>query len=151
MLATTSWGMDGDLLAAAGVTTAGSSLLAAGRPLDRAQHRTALLGGFQMTRAVLRAATVATVAGLLTVTVTGSAFAAGEEISATLDRITGWIQGILLSVGILSFVLGAGFYLAEGTIGGQERGKALMVGAIIGVILGFLAKPIVNLAASFVR
>ncbi|HSR21906.1 MAG TPA: hypothetical protein VLW53_00025, partial [Candidatus Eisenbacteria bacterium] len=85
---------------------------------------------------MLRAATVATAAGLLTVAVAGSAFAAGEEISATLDRITGWIQGILLSVGILSFVLGAGFYLAEGTIGGQERGKALMVGAIIGVILG---------------
>src|SRR5213078_4149792 len=104
-----------------------------------------------MIRTVLRAATVAGVTAALTVAVADPALAAGEEINTTLDRITGWIQGILLSVGILSFVLGAGFYLAEGTIGGQERGKALMVGAVIGVILGFLARPIVNLAASFVR
>jgi len=104
-----------------------------------------------MTRTVLRAAVVAGVAMVFTVAVADTAFAAGEEIDATLGRITAWVQGILLSVGILSFVLGAGFYLAEGTIGGHERGKALMVGAIIGVILGFLAKPIVNLAASFVR
>ncbi len=104
-----------------------------------------------MTRTVVRAATATAVTMAFTVMAAGSALAAGEEINATLDRITGWIQGILLSVGILSFVLGAGFYLAEGTIGGHERGKALMVGAIIGVILGFLAKPIVNLAASFVR
>jgi type IV secretory pathway VirB2 component (pilin) len=104
-----------------------------------------------MIRNVLRAATVAAVTMVFTAAVADTAFAAGEEISTALDRITSWIQGILLSVGILSFVLGAGFYLAEGTIGGQERGKTLMVGAIIGVILGFLAKPIVNLAASFVR
>ena len=88
---------------------------------------------------------------MLTLAATDPALAAGEEINSTLDRITTWIQGILLSVGVLAFVLGAGFYLAEGTVGGQERGKALMVGAVIGVILGFLAKPIVNLAASFVR
>ena len=104
-----------------------------------------------MIRTVLRTAGVAGVTAALTVAVADPALAAGEEINTTLDRITGWIQGILLSVGILSFVLGAGFYLAEGTIGGQERGKALMVGAVIGVILGFLARPIVNLAASFVR
>jgi len=103
-----------------------------------------------MTRTALRTASVAAMAAMFTLVVSDQAFAAGEEIGATLDRITGWIQGILLSVGILAFVLGAGFYLAEGTIGGHERGKALMVGAIIGVILGFLAKPIVNLAASFV-
>jgi hypothetical protein len=104
-----------------------------------------------MIRNLTRAATVAALATGLTVALAGPALAAGEEIGTTLDRITGWLQGILLSIGILSFVLGAGFYLAEGTIGGQERGKALMVGAIIGVILGFLARPIVNLAASFVR
>jgi hypothetical protein len=104
-----------------------------------------------MIRTLLRATAMAAVTSALTVAAADPAFAAGEEISTTLDRLTGWIQGILLSVGILSFVLGAGFYLAEGTIGGQERGKALMVGAVIGVILGFLAKPIVNLAASFVR
>jgi type IV secretory pathway VirB2 component (pilin) len=104
-----------------------------------------------MVRTVLRVASVAAVCVLITVAVAAPAFAAGEEINTALNRITSWIQGILLSVGILSFVLGAGFYLAEGTIGGQERGKTLMVGAIIGVILGFLASPIVNLAASFVR
>jgi hypothetical protein len=88
---------------------------------------------------------------LLTLSLTDPALAAGEEINTALDRITSWIQGLLLSIGVLAFVLGAGFYLAEGTIGGQERGKALMVGAIIGVILGFLAGPIVRLAASFVH
>src|SRR2546423_9138821 len=108
-------------------------------------------GGSSLVRTVLRAAAVAGAAAVITVAATDPALAAGEEINSTLDRITTWIQGILLSVGVLSFVLGAGFYLAEGTVGGQERGKALMVGAIIGVILGFLAKPIVNLAASFVR
>lgn len=104
-----------------------------------------------MFRTVLRAATVTAVTAVLTASIAEPTLAAGEEINTTLDRITGWIQGILLSVGILTFVLGAGFYLAEGTIGGQEKGKALMVGAVIGVILGFLARPIVNLAASFVR
>jgi len=100
---------------------------------------------------VLRAAAVAGAAAALAVAVAEPALAAGEEINTTLDRITGWVQGLLLSVGILAFVLGAGFYLAEGTSGGQERGKALMVGSIVGVILGLLARPIVNLAASFVR
>jgi len=104
-----------------------------------------------MTRTVLRGASAAALTALLTVAVASSALAAGEEIGTALDRITSWVQGILLSVGILAFVLGAGFFLAEGTVGGQERGKALMVGAVIGVILGLLAKPIVNLAASFVR
>src|SRR2546429_3483991 len=104
-----------------------------------------------MARTGLHGAAGGAVSAAVTVAVADPGLAAGEEINTTLDRITGWIQGILLSVGILSFVLGAGFYLAEGTIGGQERGKALMVGAVIGVILGFLARPIVNLAASFVR
>jgi hypothetical protein len=104
-----------------------------------------------MIRTVLRAATVAGVTAAFTVAVAPPALAAGEEINTTLDRITGWIQGLLLSVGILAFVLGAGFYLVEGSAGGQERGKALMVGAVVGVILGLLARPIVNLAASFVR
>ena len=104
-----------------------------------------------MVRTLIRAATVTAVAALLTASIVEPAQAAGEEINTTLDRITGWVQGILLSVGVLAFVVGAGFYMAEGTIGGQERGKALMVAAVIGVILGFLARPIVNLAASFVR
>jgi type IV secretory pathway VirB2 component (pilin) len=100
---------------------------------------------------LFRAATVTVLAALFTIAVSDPALAAGEEINTMLDRITGWVQGILLSVGVLAFVVGAGLYMAEGTIGGQERGKALMVAAVIGVILGFLAKPIVNLAASFVR
>jgi hypothetical protein len=104
-----------------------------------------------MVRTVLRVAAVTGVTALACAAIADPALAAGEEINSTLDRITGWIQGLLLSVGVLSFVLGAGLYMAEGTIGGQERGKALMVAAVIGVILGFLAKPIVNLAASFVR
>jgi len=104
-----------------------------------------------MVRTVLRASAATAATAAFTVLAADPALAAGEEIGTALDRITSWIQGVLLAVGILSFVLGAGFYLAEGTIGGQERGKALMVGAIIGVILGFLARPIVNLAASFVR
>ena len=91
------------------------------------------------------------VTALVTASMAEPALAAGEEINTTLDRITGWVQGILLSVGVLAFVVGAAFYMAEGTMGGQERGKALMVAAVIGVILGFLARPIVNLAASFVR
>src|SRR5215471_16826520 len=101
-----------------------------------------------MIRTVIRAATVTALAALLTASIAEPALAAGEEINTTLDRITGWVQGILLSVGVLAFVVGAGFYMAEGTLGGQERGKALMVAAVIGVILGFLARPIVNLAAS---
>jgi Type IV secretion system pilin len=104
-----------------------------------------------MVRTVLRVAGVTGIIVVVSVAIADPALAAGEEINSTLDRITGWIQGLLLSVGVLSFVLGAGLYMAEGTIGGQERGKALMVAAVIGVILGFLAKPIVNLAASFVR
>jgi hypothetical protein len=104
-----------------------------------------------MVRTVLRVAGVTGAAALVSMAIADPTLAAGEEINSTLDRITGWIQGLLLSVGVLSFVLGAGLYMAEGTIGGQERGKALMVAAVIGVILGFLAKPIVNLAASFVR
>jgi hypothetical protein len=38
-----------------------------------------------------------------------------------------------------------------GTAGYQQRGKTLMVAAVIGVILGFLASPVVNLAATFIR
>lgn len=94
---------------------------------------------------------MAVVTAIYVAAASGPVLAAGEEINTTLDRITLWVQGVLLSVAVLSFVLGAGFYLIEGTIGGQERGKALMVGAVVGVILGFLARPIVSLAASFVR
>lgn len=79
------------------------------------------------------------------------ALAQGGEISTAIDRITAWIRGILIGLGILVFIIGAGLFMIEGTVGGHERGKTLMVAAIIGVILGFLAGPIVNLVASFVR
>jgi hypothetical protein len=79
------------------------------------------------------------------------AFAQGGEIGTAIDRVTAWIRGILIAVGILTFIIGAALFMIEGTTGGQERGKTLMVAAVIGVILGFLAGPIVNLAASFVR
>src|SRR3982074_3350938 len=104
-----------------------------------------------MLRTVLRVAAATGLTAPLTMSLDAPAPAGGGGSNTAPDRIPSWIQGLLLSIGVLAFVLGAGFYLAEGTIGGQERGKALMVGAVIGVILGFLAKPSVNLAASFVR
>ena len=79
------------------------------------------------------------------------ALAAGEQIGTAIDRVTAWIRGLLIALGILAFIVGAAFYMIEHTTGGQERGKTLMVAAIIGVLLGFLAGPIVDLAASFVR
>ena len=79
------------------------------------------------------------------------ALAAGEEIATGLDRVTAWIRGILIALGILVFIIGAAFFMIEGSSGGAERGKGLMVSAVLAVILGFLAGPIVNLAASFVR
>ena len=79
------------------------------------------------------------------------ALAAGEEIGTAIDRVTAWVRGILIALGILVFIIGAAFFMIEGTTGGAERGKGLMVAAVVAVILGFLAGPIVNLAASFVR
>jgi hypothetical protein len=79
------------------------------------------------------------------------ALAAGEQIGTAIDRVTAWIRGILIAVGILTFIIGAALFMIEGTTGGQERGKTLMVAAVVGVLLGFLAGPIVDLAASFVR
>jgi hypothetical protein len=77
--------------------------------------------------------------------------AEGAEISTAIDRVTAWIRGILIALGILVFIVGAAFFMIEGTTGGQERGKGLMVAAVVAVILGFLAGPIITLAASFVR
>jgi hypothetical protein len=79
------------------------------------------------------------------------ALAQGAEIGTAIDRVTAWIRGILIALGILVFIIGAAFFMIEGTTGGQERGKGLMVAAVVAVILGFLAGPIINLAASFVR
>jgi Type IV secretion system pilin len=102
-------------------------------------------------RTVVRLTVSAALAGAILVLFALPALAVGEEIGTALDRITAWIRGILIAVGILTFIVGAAFFMIEGTTGGQERGKTLMVAAVVGVILGFLAGPIVNLAASFVR
>ena len=79
------------------------------------------------------------------------ALAQGAEIGTAIDRITAWIRGILIALGILVFIIGAAFFMIGGNTGDNERGKGLMVAAVVAVILGFLAGPIINLAASFVR
>ena len=104
-----------------------------------------------MSRTLARWAAAAGLAALTLLLFALPALAAGEEVGTALDRMTAWIRGILIGLGILTFIIGAGLFMIEGTVGGAERGKTLMVAAIIGVILGFLAGPIVNLAASFVR
>lgn len=77
----------------------------------------------------------------------------GAEINTAIDRITSWIRGILIALGILVFIIGAAFFMIGGSTGSRdgERGKGLMVAAVVAVILGFLAGPIINLSASFVR
>jgi len=52
------------------------------------------------------------------------AFAA-DAIDQTLGNITGWAQGLLISLGVLGFVLGGAFFIFDHTIGGQERILAL--------------------------
>src|SRR5438105_11709827 len=71
-------------------------------------------------------------------------------INATITNVTDWVRGLLISLGILAFVVGAAFYIFDSTVGGQERGKSFMIAAVGGVMLGLLAGPIVNLAASLV-
>jgi hypothetical protein len=75
---------------------------------------------------------------------------AADAIGQTLGNITGWAQGLLISLGVLGFVLGGAFFIFDHTIGGQERGKQFMVGSVGGVVLGLLAGPIVRLFAGFV-
>lgn len=76
--------------------------------------------------------------------------AMADEIGQTILNVTVWVQGLLVSLGVLGFVLGAAFFIFDHTVGGQERGKQFMVGSIGGVVLGLLAGPIVHLAAGFV-
>jgi hypothetical protein len=71
-------------------------------------------------------------------------------INATITNVTDWVRGLLISLGILAFVVGAAFYIFDSTVGGQERGKSFMIAAVGGVMLGLLAGPIVSLAASLV-
>jgi hypothetical protein len=73
-----------------------------------------------------------------------------DSVGDTLANITSWVQGILIALGVLGFVLGGAFFIFDHTIGGQERGKQFMVGSVGGVMLGLLAGPIVRLFAGFV-
>ena len=75
---------------------------------------------------------------------------AADAIDQTLSNITGWVQGLLISLGVLGFVLGGAFFIFDHTIGGQERGKQFMVSSVGGVVLGLLAGPVVRLFAGFV-
>jgi hypothetical protein len=78
-------------------------------------------------------------------------FLAADQIGTAIDRATAWIRGILIALGILVFIIGAAFFMIGGTTGDSEKGKGLMVAAVVAVVLGFLAGPLVNLAASFVQ
>jgi Type IV secretion system pilin len=79
------------------------------------------------------------------------ALAAGEEIGTALNRMIAWAQSILIPLSILTFIVGVVFLMIGGGTGYRHRGKTLMLAAILGMMLGFLAGPIVDLAASFVR
>jgi hypothetical protein len=71
-------------------------------------------------------------------------------INTTITNVTDFVRGLLISLGILAFVVGAALYIFDSTVGGQERGKSFMIAAVAGVVLGLLAGPIVTLAASLV-
>ena len=88
--------------------------------------------------------------GAIALAVTVQPVFAADTIDQTLGNITGWVQGLLISLGVLGFVLGGAFFIFDHTIGGQERGKQFMVGSVGGVMLGLLAGPIVRLFAGFV-
>ena len=79
------------------------------------------------------------------------AFAAGEEIGTALNRMIAWAQSILIPLSVLTFIVGVVFLMIGGATGHRQTGKTLMMAAVVGLMLGFLAGPILNLAASFVR
>ena len=105
-----------------------------------------------MARTVRQIALASFVLGLLLAVTSVPVVAAvtSPAINATITNVTDWVRGLLISLGILAFVVGAAFYIFDSTVGGQERGKSFMIAAVGGVMLGLLAGPIVNLAASLV-
>ena len=105
-----------------------------------------------MARSVRQIALATLVLGVLLTATSLPAFAAvsSPAINATITNVTDWVRGLLISLGILAFVVGAAFYIFDSTVGGQERGKSFMIAAVGGVMLGLLAGPIVSLAASLV-
>ena len=111
-----------------------------------------LLGGTVMTRTIRRTAIASLLLCLLLGATTVPVLAAPSSpaINTTITNVTDWVRGLLISLGILAFVVGAAFYIFDSTVGGQERGKSFMIAAVGGVMLGLLAGPIVSLAASLV-
>jgi len=105
-----------------------------------------------MARSVRQIGLATLVLGVLLTATSLPAFAAvsSPAINATITNVTDWVRGLLISLGILAFVVGAAFYIFDSTVGGQERGKSFMIAAVGGVMLGLLAGPIVSLAASLV-
>jgi hypothetical protein len=105
-----------------------------------------------MARTVRQIVLASLVLGLLVAVTTVPVLAAvsSPAINTTITNVTDWVRGLLISLGILAFVIGAAFYIFDSTVGGQERGKSFMIAAVGGVMLGLLAGPIVTLAASLV-
>jgi len=105
-----------------------------------------------MTRRIRQMAFASLVLAMLLGATSMPALAAvtSPAINATITNVTDWVRGLLISLGILAFVIGAAFYIFDSTVGGQERGKSFMIAAVGGVMLGLLAGPIVSLAASLV-
>jgi len=105
-----------------------------------------------MTRRIRQIAFASLVLGILLAATSMPVLAAvsSPAINATITNVTDWVRGLLISLGILAFVIGAAFYIFDSTVGGQERGKSFMIAAVGGVMLGLLAGPIVSLAASLV-
>jgi len=105
-----------------------------------------------MARTIRQIALTSLVLGLLLGAASVPVLAAptSPAINTTITNVTDWVRGLLISLGILAFVIGAAFYIFDSTVGGQERGKSFMIAAVGGVMLGLLAGPIVTLAASLV-
>jgi Type IV secretion system pilin len=107
--------------------------------------------GHRMARVARQLGLASLVFGLLLVATCVPVFAVtSPAINTTITNVTDWVRGILISLGILAFVIGAALYIFDSTVGGQERGKSFMIAAVGGVMLGLLAGPIVTLAASLV-
>jgi len=79
------------------------------------------------------------------------ATAEGEEVGTALNRMIAWIQGTLVPLAILAFIVGIVLFIIGSATGNPERGRTLMIAAVFGLILAYLATPIINLATSFVR
>jgi hypothetical protein len=77
------------------------------------------------------------------------ALAAGEEITAALNRAISWILGAILPLAVLMFIIGAVLLIVSPGVVGDWRGRTMMITAAVGLILAYLAYPIFNLIISF--